>query len=385
MKKIKQLILHIGTKKTGSSSIQQSLGKSRLALHKYNIHYPNIRPFNHLVTFLPIFIENPGKAFNFRKSLKSSKNKHSKVMRYRNTWVYEIEDCTKDYFIISAEGLTGANFTIDAIKVLQAFVERYFKEVTIIAYVRHYDQWIPSQIQQAIKNGNFNLKFDEVVQLLMRCPPGMSYQNSLEKWIKVFGREKLVVRPFDPKVFYKGSLLADFLHFSKLPVDADLIPEIRSNDSIGKHAVTFLQKYNQIYPVFINNSVNKDRGLARKVTPDYLYRDLASDEKFKLELVYTPEQAKGFNEEIDFVNQFFTDGYQFHHVSSGSGDIKIPIAEEIPVEFFVELVNNYNKRLDELLNHNANLQRKLKGNIMLLIAQILNRLPLLKSIIRKIF
>ena len=45
------------------------------------------------------------------------------------------------------------------------------------------------------------------------------------------------------------------------------------------------------------------------------------------------------------MNQFFADGYQFHRVSSGAGAIEIPDADEIPIRFFIELVNSYHKRI----------------------------------------
>ena len=360
MKKIKRLILHVGTIKTGSSSIQQSFGKGRDALLSYNIHYPNIRPKNHIFNFVPIFLDNPDSSFVFRMQLKASEDKHAKVENYRKTWVKEIASCKKDNFIISAEGLTQPHFTIDAVKRLKTFVDQYFEQVIIIAYVRHFNQWIPSRIQQAIRNSDTMMDIQELVNHLLECPPSMSYKQSLQKWEKVFGRENLVVRPFDPKTFYNGSLLSDFFQAVGLPADEISIPEIRSNESIGKHGVAFLQKYNEAYPRFVDGEINKERGFARKGTTRDVFRNVV-DEKFRLKLLYTPEQAQRFNEEIDYVNQFFTGGYQFHQVASVTGEIEIPDADDIPVEFFVELINNYNKKIAEIRNKNENLRNRVKA------------------------
>jgi len=208
------------------------------------------------------------------------------------------------------------------------------------------------------------------------CPPHMSYHQILDKWINIFGRDRIVVQPFDPQVFYKGSLLADFFHACDLPADEISIPEIRSNESIGKHAVAFLQEYNIAYPVFKNGAVNRKRGLVRQGIPVNIFNDL-KDEKFKLEIVYTAEQAQKFNQEIDFVNQFFKDGYQFQHVSPGKGEVGVPSADEIPVEFFVELINNYNKRIE-------NLQRKKKVLGIPLSPRVIDGLPFLKKVLQKV-
>jgi hypothetical protein len=176
----------------------------------------------------------------------------------------------------------------------------------------------------------------------------------------VFGRENLVVRPFDPKTFYNGSLLSDFFQAAGLPADDISIPEIRSNESIGKHGVAFLQKYNKVYPRFIDGKINKERGFAKKGTTRTVFRDVM-DEKFRLKLVYTPEQVQKFNEEIDYVNRFFSDGYQFHQVSPGTGEIEIPDADDIPVEFFIELINNYNKQIGKVRDRNENLRSRVKS------------------------
>jgi len=346
MTKNKRLILHIGTPKTGSTSIQESLGNAREALLEYDIHYPSFKPYNHIFNFIPIFLEDPHTSFVFQIQHKPNEDVQAKIQGYREIWEKEILSCTKGNFIISAEDFTFPYFTEDAVKRLKSFVEQYFEEVTIIAYVRHYDQWISSQIQQDIKNG-VDAGLSELIQRFITCPPWISYRNCLGKWTRVFGQENLVVRPFDPLVFHQGSLLADFFHACNLPVDNDAISELRSNESIGENAAIFLQEYNQVYPRLINNEINPDRGLAEGGFPFDIYRNIP-DERFKLALVYTREQAQKFNEEIDYVNQFFKDGYQFHRISPGRGEIKIPSADDIPVNFYIELVNSYHKRIGHL-------------------------------------
>ena len=214
-----------------------------------------------------------------------------------------------------------------------------------MAYVRHYNSLIPSQVQQTIYNGDTRLDINAITNYFLGCPSDISYRENLDKWIDVFGRCNVVVRPFDPSYFYNGSLLADFLKSSNLPVNATAISEVRSNQSLGKYTTIFLQKYNQQYPVFINGQKNKKRGRGDWDPPYHVYRNV-NDEKLKIKLIYSQEQARKFNEEIDYVNQFFREGYQFHHISPGTGEMVFPTVNEIPVDFFVELINNYNRKLD---------------------------------------
>ena len=410
--KSKRLILHIGTPKSGSTSIQQSLGKAHDALKTYNIYYPiiepsSISPYNHIFTFIPIFVDTIEDIFWFRRRLQPFEDKDLNVQNYRQAWIKEFNTFEQDHFIISAEHLVEPYFNEDAVIRIKEFVGPYFDNVTIIAYVRHYDTWIPSRIQEYIKNGLDSVQKEElreIVEEFLNCPPYMSYQQSLQKWIHVFGRENIVVRPFDPDVFHEGSLLSDFFHASGLPVDDIEIPEIRSNESIGKYAVSFVQHYNQKYPVFVDGSLNKERGLSREGLPVNVYKN-NMDERFNPKLIYSLGQAKRFNEEIDFVNQFFTDGYQFQHVSPGTGKMNLPGVDDIPIEFFVELANNYNKRYEFFRNRNGALQRQNEAfreqnktlqdqntyyqRIMditglALFLRVLHRLPFLRAILHKI-
>ena len=57
--KEKRLILHIGTHKTGSTSIQKTLDLNRKLLASNGFFFPAVQPSNHSVSFYPIFMNDP--------------------------------------------------------------------------------------------------------------------------------------------------------------------------------------------------------------------------------------------------------------------------------------------------------------------------------------
>jgi len=72
------------------------------------------------------------------------------------------------------------------------------------------------------------------------------------------------------------------------------------------------------------------------------------------------------------------------------GNTKVPSADDIPVEFFVELINNYNKRMEtllkqnsSLLNQNSSLQYILDRFKVTPLMRIIDKLKL-RQLIRKI-
>ena len=358
MKK-KKIILHMGTMKTGSSSIQETLGKNREELLKHNIYYPEIKPYNHLSTFIPIFLDNPVNYFPlYKQGINTSIDANKKCEELQKMWVDEFLKCKCDNFIISAEQLSLPLFNKNAILRLKNELEKYFEEIIVIVYIRHYETLIDSKLQQNIKRGFTNMGFEELANMLLNNPKsGISYSNNIKEWMNIFSKKNILVRPFDKKNFINGSLLDDFFYAVGLDFNNMKIKEIRTNESIGSNAVAFLERYNRKYPVLKNRKINNERGLAASGTPTSLYCSV-NDEKIKFNINYTEEQAKKLNEEINYINQFFEDGYEFQHVEAGDGKTEYPSADDIPIEFFLELINNYNKHVERLLMRNENLRRK---------------------------
>ena len=349
--KNKRVVVHIGTMKTGSSSIQETLGFSREILLGHGVYYPDIIPHNHLQTFPPIFIDEPETYIPFRrKGIQSREEALKKCGELKKKWLREFERCNKDTFIISAENLSLPVFDRNAVSRMKEFLEDYFEEIVIVVYVRHYETLISSQVQQIVKNGFNKTDIQKTTRFFLNNPKsGLLYSNNIGKWVDAFSESRVIVRPFDPGVFRNGSLVDDFLFSLGIDAGEAELKEIRTNESIGKNAVAFLERFNQRYPVFDDAGRNSERGLASRRIPFDLFRK-CGDEKFSLDIGFTEEQSKRLNDEIDYVNRFFKGGYAFGHVEASKGGVSYANADSIPVEFFIELVNNYNKRIENLLD-----------------------------------
>jgi len=348
---MKRVILHIGTGKTGTSSIQDTLGANKKLLLRHDIYYPQNIANNHIFTFPPIFLDNPAEAIPLKKlGIKEKKEVDKKCNELKKTWIDEFDNCNSSNFILSAEDLSLSSFNKNAIERMKQFLLEYFDSITVIAYVRHFNGLISSQIQQMMKNGHPSLSFEQSIDhFIGNDKSDIFYTNNLKNWLEAFPKEDIIIRPFDQAVFKKNSLVYDFLFALDLQMPAMRITEVLSNEALGKSTIAFLEKYNQEYPVFINGKRNRKRGLSLKSIPVLLFAR-CSDEKFNVEIHYTQEQAKKLNYEIDFVNQLFEDGYSFAQVQSDSIVTSFPSPDDIPISFFVELINNYNKRLENLYN-----------------------------------
>lgn len=358
MGKNKRIILHIGTVKAGSSSIQDTMGSNRKKLLNHNIYYPSNKPYNHIARFVPIFLDNPKNSIFFiKKGIVKKEDIEKKCNFYKNIWINEFKKCNCDNFIISAETLSISMTSEKSLLRIKKFLSIYFEEIDIIIYMRHYNTLLASEIQQVVKNGRESVKLPDLLKKLIEKENSyIYYRNNIKKWIEVFGMDKIIVRPFDKSVFKNGNLIDDFLFSLGFNINNIDINEIRANESIGENAVTFLERFNQKYPEVKNGKRNPERGLVSQHMPKKAFR-VYNDEKFSPKINYTKQQAKKLNKEIDYINQFFEDGYAFEHIKAVEEKTVFKKAEDIPVDFFVELINNYNKRIEELLMKNEELKK----------------------------
>lgn len=343
---VKRLVLHIGMQKTGTSSIQQTLGESREILKKYNVYYPVIENFNHSFDFNPIFIDNPHKnSIHFKiKGINTKIEAELEKHRLKKMWSLEFEKNNYENFIISAEGLSILNK--NGVLELRDFTKKYFDTVKIIVYVREVEGYINSFMQQRIKEGVTTLdKFNYIKD-------SQYYKDCIENYVQIFGKENIIVRVFDKKFFKNGNLIEDFFDSLGIDINIGKLKIRTTNESLGQNAVIFLSEYNKMYPTLINNEVNKNRGLNNPNSGYQLIKIYSSvrDEKFNVDLQLTIDEANIINEQIAYINNFLPNNQKFKHVSPTINFKKNPSLKDIDPIFFVELINQYNKSMNFLLD-----------------------------------
>ncbi|KGR90093.1 hypothetical protein CD30_13600 [Ureibacillus massiliensis 4400831 = CIP 108448 = CCUG 49529] len=344
----KKLIIHIGTPKTGTTSIQNTLYASRLSFMDYGLYYPKFLPHDHIYGFTSLFKDDPENLIFFRQKDLKSDQMNEKQTLYKNNWIKEFETFQGHCFIISAEKLS--ELTIDEVRKVKNFVEQYFEEIEIIVYVRPFNALIPSAIQESIKGGFVSSSFEDLFRLCMNDKNHwIFYSNSIKSWINIFGRESVTVRPFNKKAFKNNDLIDDFLEtIGYGEVDTRKIKKFTGNESIGKYSVTLLSKLNQRFPMLKNGELNKERGLVNSWVPTYIFSSV-HDEKFTLDIKYTISDAELLNKEIDYINEYLPQNHRFDYVKSSNELTVFPKIEEIPINFYVDLLNEYHKEIEKYL------------------------------------
>lgn len=198
---MKNVFLHIGTGKTGTSTIQNSLHESRDKLRStFSIDYANIA-----IKSIDHFGEKIIAHYPLVDWIKSRSEKGlKKIGEY-----IESSDCKT--IVFSCENLYHA-LTREDVEWLAHQLGRF--NVYSICYVRRQDLYIESAYRQQVKVGEFKMPFRDFLK--RHTDPYFlnevhaNYFRMIEVWKNAFGRDHTIVKPFDRKLFRNGSLLDDF-------------------------------------------------------------------------------------------------------------------------------------------------------------------------------
>lgn len=198
----KQILLHIGTGKTGTGSIQNFLFDNRdVLLKQYRLLYPvsGLKSVEH-------FGERIHAHYGVvRWALDRNKIKLEELAR-------EIEGASADRAVISCEDFYH-RLTAQDIGFLAECLGGHDSHV--VCYVRRQDQYMESAWKQQIKVGDLHTPFP--IFLKRHVNPDYlqevhaNYERMLNAWSEVFGPENIILRVFDRTQWRNRDLIEDFL------------------------------------------------------------------------------------------------------------------------------------------------------------------------------
>ncbi|MEP4147277.1 MAG: hypothetical protein ABJL54_08665 [Halioglobus sp.] len=349
---MKKLVLHIGMAKTGTSSIQESLGNGAEALCERQVYYPPWLPFNHSFTFPVLFKENAENTFHYKQlSPISNEDWEAELERLRRKWIGFFQSFESGVGIISAEALPG--LSVEEIEKLKHFVEPYFDEVIAIAYVRDPVDSIRSRWEQDVKELVDPIGGEE----LLRETKRRHRYRFLQRWSEVLGEAQLIVRPLKFESLIDNSLLADFFHFAQLGnVITTSVQEKESNKSLGPEGVAFLLAFNRRHPQYVEGIPNRGRGLATRM--HLLYRSMRKirSEPLSLDIKFTANEADQFNQQIRLLNGFLEEQHQFGEVLPSEEATLLPDPGALDADYYLDLMNELALEMDAQAASNAHLR-----------------------------
>lgn len=227
---MKTLYVHIGTPKTGTTSIQAWMEKNRGALSRKGFYYPkSFRDYDYV---------NPRRNGHFL----IGNPKNGSVSEEDTTILYDGLKYVTAFFneydniILSDESILKASYSYraDLWDILLENASQNNYTVKVIVYLRRQDLYLASRYNQLVKKGEISSNFPDFVHMLQTSPVDiLDYEKQIRRLASYFSGDNLIVKRFSRDAFYQGDLIADFLQIIGATYDEDFaVPAADSNVSL---------------------------------------------------------------------------------------------------------------------------------------------------------
>ena len=363
---MKTLYIHIGTPKTGTTSIQNFCGLNREKLREQGVLYPIMnyhyerKSVNRNCYFLTGTIKENG-----------TRNKEKEKQVFDNELQY-IVDCFKenDTILLSDESIWWATSTRrkGLWKDLKKHSEQHNYQIKVIVYLRRQDQFMMSRYNQRLKTDFVasTQNFDEYfADMNGRFKCVMDYRDRIDNIAKSISKENVIVKRFDRNYFYNGDLNQDFLNILGVKVD-DSFQQLKetANTGISVQSGEIKRVLNRLKPITMaeNNKLLEILNECENVLPESNTSLMSTDEVKNF-----MEQFVDSNESI--VDEYIGDGkplFDYTYKETTAWNYNDKNYHEEVILFFAKAVGSVykenqqlKKELNKINNQIKNINEKL--------------------------
>jgi hypothetical protein len=239
------LYLHIGTEKTGTSTLQLLGHENRKLLADHGLLYPHAGArVAHAGLTLYALEDTKRNVLLTAFGLQSDQD----VVEFRATLMGKLraevnrKDCPK--ILLSNEHLSSRVTEVPDIQLLIDGLRTVCPDIRVIVYLRPQHELVLSMYSTAVKGGRYT-------PLRIGRKDHTHYYNfdlMLSCWEAVVGIDNITVRLFQPEEFFGGTLIDDFFHTLGMATPAGLKMPDKINKSYDADTLQFARIGNEILP-----------------------------------------------------------------------------------------------------------------------------------------
>jgi tetratricopeptide (TPR) repeat protein len=208
----RDLILHVGISKTGSTSIQKLLAANRPALTAQGVCYP-VSPGNvqhRLLVYEAIGADAAEARGN--APMWNGMTPAERMARFRHEFDNEIKSLPPlvSRVILSSEHLGLECTTPQSLNQLHAFLAPYFSRMRVLVYLRRQDAHFTSNYTQSLRAGDL-VPPPTHITLRPKGRDELTYDVFLARWADAFGSDAIMPRLFERTGEQRFDVIDDFL------------------------------------------------------------------------------------------------------------------------------------------------------------------------------
>jgi hypothetical protein len=251
------LYLHIGTEKTGTTSVQRFFRTNRELLARSGILYP-VAPGNENHTGLAVAAQKLSRRGALRK-LKGVQSVEE-AREFRSTLMDELagEFSIGHYRTVVMSGEHCSSRLLDDAEVqwLKNALSPFFENIYIVVYIRRQDDYLLSTYSTSVKSGATR-ELALPPERLIQCR--YDHWDLLSRWARIFGREQIICRKFERSQLKSQDIVDDFLSITGIDPALGLVRPEHVNESLDADSLEFLRLFNGYVPRIAKNGLNPER------------------------------------------------------------------------------------------------------------------------------
>ncbi|GAA1732217.1 hypothetical protein GCM10009809_29640 [Isoptericola hypogeus] len=266
-------LVHIGTEKTGTTSIQEFLSSHRDQLDSVGMHFLRSagERNNRWLPAACVDLDRPDDFFSTR-GIEGAGAREQAVAGFVQRFHQELRSLPErtESVVISSEHLHSRLVSQAEVDRLAGLLGEHVDEVRVICYLRPQVDLCSSLYSTALRVGH-TIDFETFLE---QCHPGnpyYDYASLLDRWSSTFGRDSLTVRRY-PQDLRNGDLLDDFSQWLSIDNQAGRGRDVSaSNTSISTEGQWLALAINRAFP----GSRSRDSEIVRARAVDLVARRLA--------------------------------------------------------------------------------------------------------------
>ena len=247
--------LHIGTPKTGSSTVQAFFASNRQALADRGWCYPVSLGFRNHTRLAIAAADVDSRWARLMIHSDSASDLIAVRERIRKQFLAEVRD--RQRIILSGEHTWEQLLTTEELQRLHQLVSAADPDIRLYCYLRRQDHAFVSRYStHTIRKSRPPFDPDAVPE----PDAWLNYGDVLDNWSEVFGRENITVRRYRPTEWVGGDLVSDLCSLMGVPDYADMErPHQNVNTSLDASTLEFIRLANETLAPNTGTHPNPDR------------------------------------------------------------------------------------------------------------------------------